>query len=81
VISIVRFVKAQGFGGGDQFFSYLKDSFDVLYAEGATPPKMMSVGLHCRVVGRPGRAAALARLLDCAMKHDRVWVPTPFKIA
>ena len=51
----MRFVNPQGFGGGDQFFTYLKDSFDVLYAEGATSPKMMSVGLHCRLVGRPGR--------------------------
>ena len=61
----MRFVNAQGFGGGDQFFTYLKDSFDVLYAEGETSPKMMSVGLHCRVVGRPGRAAvadAVSRL-------------------
>jgi len=54
----MRFVNAQGFGGGDQFFTYLKDSFDVLYAEGATSPKMMSVGLHCRLVGRPGRRAS-----------------------
>ena len=60
----MRFVNAQGFGGGEQFFTYLKDSFDVLYAEGETSPKMMSVGLHCRVVGRPGRAAALMRFLD-----------------
>ena len=58
----MRFVNAQGFGGGEEFFTYLKDSFDVLYAEGATAPKMMSVGLHCRVVGRPGRAAALEAL-------------------
>ena len=54
----------QGFNSGDQFFAYLKDTFDVLYAEGETAPKMMSVGLHCRLVGRPGRAAALARFLD-----------------
>ena len=60
----MRFVNPQGFGGGDEFFTYLKDSFDVLYAEGATSPKMMSVGLHCRVVGRPGRAASLMRFLD-----------------
>src|SRR5258705_12220803 len=67
----MRFVNAQGFGGGDQFFSYLKDSFDVLYAEGETSPKMMSVGLHCRVVGRPGRAAALMRFVDYIMSHER----------
>jgi putative urate catabolism protein len=77
----MRFVNAQGFGGGDQFFSYLKDSFDVLYAEGETSPKMMSIGLHCRVVGRPGRAAALMRFLDYIMKHERVWVPTRLQIA
>ncbi|WP_375411404.1 allantoinase PuuE [uncultured Bradyrhizobium sp.] len=77
----MRFVNAQGFGGGDQFFTYLKDSFDVLYAEGETSPKMMSVGLHCRVVGRPGRAASLMRFLDYMMSHDRVWVPTRLQIA
>ena len=54
--------------------AYLKDSFDVLYAEGETAPKMMSVGLHCRLVGRPGRAAALARFLDYVASHERVWV-------
>ena len=77
----MRFVNAQGFGGGKEFFTYLKDSFDVLYAEGATAPKMMSVGLHCRVVGRPGRAAALTRFLDYIGKHERVWVPTRLQIA
>jgi putative urate catabolism protein len=77
----MRFVNAQGFGGGDQFFSYLKDSFDVLYAEGETSPKMMSVGLHCRLVGRPGRAAALMRFLDYVLQHERVWVPTRLQIA
>jgi putative urate catabolism protein len=77
----MRFVNPQGFGGGDQFFNYLKDSFDVLYAEGETSPKMMSVGLHCRVVGRPGRAASLMRFLDYIMKYERVWVPTRLQIA
>lgn len=77
----MRFVNPQGFGGGDQFFAYLKDSFDVLYAEGETSPKMMSVGLHCRVVGRPGRAAALMRFLDYIMSHERVWVPTRLQVA
>ena len=77
----MRFVNAQGFGGGDEFYTYLKDSFDVLYAEGETSPKMMSVGLHCRVVGRPGRAASLMRFLDYIMKHERVWVPTRLQIA
>ncbi len=77
----MRFVNAQGFGDGDQFYNYLKDSFDVLYAEGETSPKMMSVGLHCRVVGRPGRAAALMRFLDYIASHDKVWVPTRLQIA
>jgi putative urate catabolism protein len=77
----MRFVNPQGFGGGDEFFTYLKDSFDVLYAEGATSPKMMSVGLHCRVVGRPGRAASLMRFLDYVMRHEHVWVPTRLQIA
>jgi hypothetical protein len=77
----MRFVNAQGFGGGDQFFTYLKDSFDVLYAEGETSPKMMSVGLHCRVVGRLGRAAALMRFLDYVAGHERVWIPTRLQIA
>ncbi|MEA2884801.1 MAG: hypothetical protein QOH32_4057 [Bradyrhizobium sp.] len=77
----MRFVNPQGFGGGDQFFTYLKDGFDVLYAEGATSPKMMSVGLHCRIVGRPGRAASLMRFLDYIMGHERVWVPTRLQIA
>jgi putative urate catabolism protein len=78
----MRFINAQGFGGGgEEFFQYLKDSFDVLYAEGETSPKMMSIGLHCRLVGRPGRFAALARFLDYIGKHDRVWVPTRLQIA
>ena len=66
---------------GEQFFTYLKDAFDVLYAEGETAPKMMSVGLHCRLAGRPGRAAGLIRFLDYIGKHDRVWVPTRLQIA
>jgi OHCU decarboxylase len=77
----MRFATPQGFNSGDQFLSYLKDSFDTLYAEGETAPKMMSVGLHCRLVGRPGRAAALARFLDYVKSHDRVWVATRLDIA
>jgi peptidoglycan/xylan/chitin deacetylase (PgdA/CDA1 family) len=77
----MRFVNAQGFGNGDQFFGYLKDSFDLLYAEGETSPKMMSVGLHCRIIGRPGRAAALIRFLDYIASHEPVWVPTRLQIA
>ncbi len=70
----MRFATAQGFNSGDQFYSYLRDTFDVLYAEGATAPKMMSVGLHCRIAGRPGRFAAVQRFLDYVMNHDRVWI-------
>ncbi len=77
----MRFATPQGFNAGDQFFTYLKDSFDTLYAEGETAPKMMSVGLHCRLVGRPGRAAALVRFLDYVQRHDRVWVATRLDIA
>ena len=77
----MRFATPQGFNSGDQFFSYLKDSFDLLYAEGATVPKMMSIGLHCRLVGRPGRAAALARFLDYVQSHDQAWVATRLDIA
>ncbi len=70
----MRFATPQGFNSGDQFFAYLRDTFDVLYAEGeAGAPKMMSVGLHCRLAGRPGRAAALARFLDHAGRHAGVW--------
>jgi putative urate catabolism protein len=78
----MRFATPQGFNAGDQFFSYLKDSFDLLYAEGkAGSPKMMSVGLHCRLVGRPGRAAALARFMDYVAGHDRVWIARRIDIA
>lgn len=78
----MRFASAQGFNSGDQFFSYLKDSFDVLYAEGAAgAPKMMSVGLHCRLAGRPGRFAALKRFVDYARGHDKVWFARRVEIA
>ncbi|MEP0911278.1 allantoinase PuuE [Leptolyngbya sp. GB1-A1] len=77
----MRFGTYQGFNSGDQFFAYLRDAFDTLYAEGETAPKMMSVGLHCRLVGRPGRAAALARFLDYVQKHDRVWICRRIEIA
>ena len=68
------FSGGRGFSSGDQFFTYLKDTFDMLYAEGADRPKMMSVGLHCRLAGRPGRASALARFLDYVQGHDKVWM-------
>jgi putative urate catabolism protein len=77
----MRFATAQGFNSGDQFFTYLKDTFDTLYEEGAETPKMMSVGLHCRVVGRPGRAAALAQFLDYAKSKERVWFARRVDIA
>ncbi len=70
-----------GFSDGNGFFAYLKDAFDVLYAEGEHRPKMMSIGLHCRLVGRPGRAAALARFLDYVQNHDKVWITTRTEIA
>ena len=70
----MRFATPQGFNTGEQFETYLKDAFDVLYAEGAERPRMMSVGMHCRLLGRPGRFAALERFLDHVERHDRVWV-------
>ena len=77
----MRFVAAQGFNTGEQFFTYLKDSFDQLYVEGAGSPAMMSVGLHARIVGRPGRAAALARFLDYITAQPDVWVARRIDIA
>ena len=78
----MRFATPQGFNSGDQFFTYLKDSFDVLYAEGAAgSAKMLNVGLHCRLVGRPGRAAALARFLDYVQSKPDVWVARRIDIA
>ncbi|MEM9072708.1 MAG: allantoinase PuuE [Myxococcota bacterium] len=77
----MRFASAQGFNSGDQFFTYLKDAFDVLYAEGAERPKMLSVGLHCRLAGRPARAAALARFLDYVDAKGDVWIAKREEIA
>ena len=77
----MRFATPQGFNSGDQFFAYLKDSFDLLYVEGADRPKMLSIGLHCRLAGRPGRAAALARFLDYAQGFEGVWIATRLDIA
>jgi len=78
----MRFATAQGFNSGEQFFAYVRDAFDVLYAEGvAGQPKMLSVGLHCRLIGRPGRTAALARFLDHIGAHERVWVARRLDIA
>jgi putative urate catabolism protein len=77
----MRFVAPQGFNSGDQFFAYLRDTFDTLYDEGADTPKMMSVGLHCRVVGRPGRTAALKRFIKHILSRDEVWVARRIDIA
>lgn len=77
----MRFAVAQGFNSGEQFFTYLKDSFDVLHAEGEAAPKMLSIGLHSRLVGRPGRAASLARFLDYVLGHDGVWIATRLEVA
>lgn len=77
----MRFATSQGFNCGDQFYQYLKDSFDVLYAEGSETPRMMSVGLHCRITGRPGRIAALERFLRYVRSHDDLWMCTRVEIA
>ena len=77
----MRFATPQGFNTGEQFLRYLCDSFDVLYAEGEDAPKMLSIGLHCRLLGRPGRMIALQKFLDHIEKHDRVWVCTREAIA
>jgi len=77
----MRFATAQGFNSGEQFYQYLRDSFDVLYKEGESRPKMLSVGLHCRLAGRPGRFAGLQRFLDHVQSHDRVWICRRIDIA
>ena len=77
----MRFATLQGFNSGDQFYSYLRDAFDVLYAEGEHTPRMMSVGLHCRLVGRPGRLAALARFIEYTRRFDDVWYGRRIDIA
>ena len=70
----MRFATNQGFNTGDHFYSYLKDSFDTLYEEGRTNPKMMSVGLHCRIIGKPGRIQSLKKFLDYILKHEDIWI-------
>lgn len=72
-VNDMRFASVQGFNSGDQFYAYLRDSFDALYAEGVTAPKMMSIGLHCRIIGRPGRIRALERFFDYAQNFPGVW--------
>ena len=77
----MRFATNQGFNSGDQFYTYLKDSFDALYEEGKKYPKMMSVGLHCRLIGRPGRIQSLKKFLDYVLKFDDVWICKRIDIA
>ena len=80
-VNDMRFSTNQGFNSGEQFYNYLKDTFDVLYAEGETLPKMMSIGLHCRLVGRPGRVASLRKFIDYIDQHERVWFGKRIDIA
>jgi len=77
----MRFATNQGFNSGDQFYTYLKDSFDTLYAEGNVYPKMMSIGLHCRLIGRPGRIQSLRRFLDYILKYNDIWICKRIDIA
>ena len=77
----MRFLQVQGYQTADEFFHYLKDTFDVLYAEGAERPKMMSIGLHCRIIGHPGRTAALIRFLDYVAAKERVWITRRLDLA
>ena len=77
----MRFATAQGFNSGDQFFTYLRDAFDVLYEEGAEHPKMLSIGMHARILGRPGRFQALKRFIAHITSHDKVWVARRVDIA
>ena len=77
----MRFATNQGFNTGEHFFNYLKDSFDALYEEGKTNPKMMSVGLHCRLIGKPGRIQSLKKFLDYIQKHQNVWICKRIDIA
>lgn len=77
----MKFSSPGGFNTGEHFYQYLKDAFDVLYAEGATAPKMMSIGMHCRLLGRPGRFKALQKFLDYVQSHEQVWICTRQQIA
>lgn len=70
----MRFAAPQGFNSGEQFFTYLKDAFDALYAEGEVAPKMLNIGLHCRIIGRPARIQALEKFIQYILKHQDVWV-------
>ena len=77
----MRFATPQGFNSGEQFFTYLKDAFDVLYEEGQDAPKMLSIGLHNRIIGRPARFAALKRFVEYVQSHEQVWCCTREQIA
>lgn len=77
----MRFINAQGFGDGQQFYTYLKDSFDTLYREGAEAPRVLSIGLHCRLAGRPGRFGAVEKFIDYAQGHEGVWFARRDEIA
>lgn len=77
----MRFLQPQGYQTSEEFYTYLRDTFDVLYAEGAERPKMMSVGLHCRIIGHPGRTAALIRFLDYIESKSHVWVTRRLDLA
>ena len=77
----MRFATPQGFNSGEQFFTYLKDAFDVLYEEGEEASKMLSIGLHNRIIGRPARLAALKRFIEYVKSHDKVWLATREQIA
>ena len=77
----MRFASPQGFNTGNDFYEYLKDAFDVLYEEGNTQPKMLSVGLHCRIIGRPARLKALERFIQYATSHSDIWICTRQQIA
>ncbi|MFJ3056556.1 allantoinase PuuE [Herbaspirillum sp. NPDC087042] len=77
----MRFATPQGFNTSEHFYQYLKDSFDVLYEEGEEAPKMLSIGMHCRLLGRPGRFRALQRFLDYVQSHDKVWICRRIDIA
>jgi peptidoglycan/xylan/chitin deacetylase (PgdA/CDA1 family) len=77
----MRFASPQGFNSGEQFFNYLRDAFDVLYAEGETSPKMLSIGLHCRLVGRPGRIVSLEKFITHVNSHTDVWICRRIDIA
>ena len=80
-VNDMRFASAQGFNSGEQFYCYLKDAFDTLYLEGETNPKLMSIGLHCRIIGRPARFSSLVKFINYIQQFDDIWVCTREDIA